>query len=164
MKDEKGITIMPTNKKEFYLTQEGIDKLKAEHHDLTTKQRQEIAQRLKEAKEYGDLSENQSYTDAKDLQSFVEGRIAEIEHILKNATIIEAAHNGVVGLGSTVHLELEDGKQKYTIVGSTEANPEQGRISNESPIGKALIGRKPGEEIEVSVPSGTMTYKIVHVE
>lgn len=155
---------MTNNKKEFFLTQEGIDKLKAELHELTTTQRQDIAQKLKEAKEYGDLSENQSYTDAKDLQSFVEGRIAEIEHILKNACVIEAQKGGVVGLGSTVHLELEDGKQKYTIVGSTEANPEEGKISNESPIGKALIGRKPGEEIEVNVPSGTMTYKITHVE
>jgi transcription elongation factor GreA len=155
---------MNVSKKEFYLTTEGISKLKEELQDLTTNQRQKIAQRLKEAKEYGDLSENIQWDDAKDQQAFMEGRISEIENILKNSVVIEGGKKSEVSLGSTVHLELEDGMQKYTIVGSTEANPEEGKISNESPIGQALMGKKPGEEVEVTVPSGTMTYKITKVE
>ncbi|MFI5240524.1 MAG: transcription elongation factor GreA [Candidatus Saccharimonadia bacterium] len=155
---------MQVSKKEFYLTTEGVGKLKEELNDLVHNKRVQIAARLKEAKEYGDLSENIQWDDAKDQQAFIEGRISEIENILKHASLIEQKKGGVVSLGSTVHLELEDGVQRYIIVGSTEANPEEGRISNESPIGKALIGRKPGEEVEVIVPSGTLKYKITKVE
>lgn len=156
---------MSTAKKEFYLTKEGVDKLRAELDDLVGNQRAKIASRLKEAKEYGDLSENIQWDDAKDQQAFVEGRISEIENILKHASVIEAPKSSdKIDLGSTVHLELEEGTQKFTIVGSTEANPDEGKISNESPIGKALMGRGKGEEIEVQVPSGTITYKIVHIE
>lgn len=152
-------------RKEFFLTPEGVDKLKEELEELTGNKRAEIAQKLKEAKEYGDLSENIQYDDAKDQQAFIEGRISEIENILRHASLIEApVDRKVVGLGSTVHLELEDGVQKYQIVGSTEANPDEGKISNESPIGKALLGKKPGEEVEVTVPSGTMVYRIKKVE
>ncbi|TAK88822.1 transcription elongation factor GreA [Patescibacteria group bacterium] len=155
----------PTTKKEFYLTKEGVEKLKAELEDLTKNQRPQIAKELKEAKEFGDLSENASWDAAKEHQSFVEGRIAEVEQILRNVVIIKAPKKtDKVDIGSTVHLELEDGEQKYTIVGSTEANPELGKISNESPIGQALMGKGKGEEVEISVPSGTMTYKIKHIE
>jgi transcription elongation factor GreA len=154
-----------TTKKEFYLTSDGIQKLKEELEDLVGNQRIKIASRLREAKELGDLSENIQWDDAKDQQAFIEGRISEIEHILKHAQLIESPKNSVnVSLGSTVHVEVEDGRQKYTIVGSTEANPEQGRISNESPIGRALLGKKKGEEVSVEVPSGTITYKITHIE
>lgn len=156
---------MQVGKKEFYLTTEGVDKLKEELEDLVHNKRAEIAARLKEAKEYGDLSENIQWDDAKDQQAFIEGRIAEIENILKHSSLIEQVKgSSTVALGSTVHLELEDGIQRYTIVGSTEANPEEGKISNESPIGRALMGRKPGEEIEVQVPSGMLKYKITKVE
>jgi transcription elongation factor GreA len=156
---------MNTTKKDFYLTQDGVDKLKTELDDLVNNQRQVIASRLKEAKEYGDLSENTAWDDAKDQQAFVEGRIAEIENVLKHAKIIENPKNKErVDIGSTVHLELEDGVQKYTIVGSTEANPDEGKISNESPIGRALLGKKPGEKVEVTVPSGTIMYKIAKIE
>lgn len=156
---------MQTTKKEFFLTSEGIAKLKGELDELVGKKRVEIAARLKEAKEYGDLSENIQWDDAKDQQAFVEGRIAEIENILKHASVIEQPKNGkVIQLGSTVHLELEDGVQRYVIVGSTEANPDEGKISNESPIGQALLGKKAGEEVAVEVPSGTMTYKITKIE
>ncbi|HSH31481.1 MAG TPA: transcription elongation factor GreA [Candidatus Saccharimonadales bacterium] len=156
---------MQTGKKEFYLTSEGVSRLKEELDDLVRNQRVKIAERLKEAKEYGDLSENIQWDDAKDRQAFIEGRIAEIETILKHSSLIEMPKGAkVVSLGSTVHLELEDGVQRYTIVGSTEANPEEGKISNESPIGQALLGKKPGEEVQVSVPSGTMTYKITKIE
>jgi transcription elongation factor GreA len=156
---------MQTAKKEFFLTQAGVDKLKEELHGLVSNKRVEIAARLKEAKEYGDLSENIQWDDAKDQQAFVEGRIAEIENILKHASVIQQPKKASeVQIGSTVHLELEDGIQRYVIVGSTEANPDEGKISNESPIGRALLGKKAGEHVEVEVPSGTMTYKITKVE
>jgi transcription elongation factor GreA len=156
---------MSTKPKEFYLTADGIAKLKEELDDLCNVQRPKIAARLKEAKEYGDLSENIQWDDAKDQQAFIEGRISELEHILKHASVIESPKkHDEVRLGSTVHVEVEEGVQKYTIVGTTEANPEEGKISDESPIGRALLGKKPGEEVEISVPSGTITYKITKIE
>jgi transcription elongation factor GreA len=156
---------MNAAKKDFYLTNDGIAKLKEELDDLIQNQRPKIAQRLKEAKEYGDLSENAQWDDAKDQQAFVEGRISEIENILKHSQIIEAPKgNSEVTLGSVVHVEVEEGTQKYHIVGSPEANPDEGKISNESPIGQALMGKKPGDEVEVEVPSGSITYKIKKVE
>lgn len=154
---------MGTTSNEFHLTPEGIQALKDELADLTTNKRNEIAQRLKEAKADGDLSENAMYDAARDEQSFVEGRIAEIEHILKHASVITNKSGGVVGLGSRVHVELEEGEQKYVIVGSTEANPDEGKISDQSPIGRALLGKKAGDEVSVEVPSGTITYKIKNV-
>lgn len=156
---------MAINTKKYYLTKDGIDKLKEELVDLTGNQRHKVAAKLREAKEYGDLSENIQWDDAKDQQAFIEGRIAEVEHILKHAEIIESPRKkDIVDLGTTVHVELEEGKQKYTIVGSTEANPDEGKISNESPIGQALMGKKPGDEVEVTVPSGTIVYKILKIE
>lgn len=154
-----------TTKNEFLLTAEGVQALKDELHELTTTKRAEIAARLKDAKEDGDLSENSMYDAARDQQGFVEGRISEIEHILKHAVLIDGKGKGdKVDIGSTVHVELESGQQKYQIVGSTEANPDEGKISNVSPLGQALLGKKPGEEVEIEVPSGTMTYKILKVE
>lgn len=154
---------MGTANNEFHLTAEGIQSLKDELVELTTNKRGEIAERLKEAKADGDLSENAMYDAARDDQSFVEGRIAEIEHILKHATVISNKSGGVVALGSKVHVELEQGEQKYVIVGSTEANPDEGKISDQSPIGRALLGKKAGDEVEVEVPSGVIVYKIRHV-
>lgn len=154
-----------TAKQEFYLTQEGIDKLKAELQDLTKNQRPQVAKELKDAKELGDLSENASWDAAKNHQAFVEGRIAEVEQILRHVVVITAPKSSSkVDIGSKVHLELEDGKQIYTIVGSTEANPDEGKISNESPIGQALMGKAKGDEVEISVPSGSFVYKISHIE
>jgi transcription elongation factor GreA len=148
--------------KVIYLTQIGHEKLQKEYEELTTTGRREVADMIKTAKEFGDLSENSEYADAKDRQAFIEGRIAELEHILKNATIIENAGLSCdsVNVGCTVNVELEDGEMEYKIVGSYEADPEKGYISNESPIGQALLGKKVGEEIEVTVPAGTMTYKV----
>lgn len=156
---------MNAAKKDFYLTSAGITKLKEELDDLIANQRPKIAGRLKEAKEYGDLSENAQWDDAKDQQAFIEGRISEIENILKHSVMIEQPKNkDTVGLGSVVHVEVEDGVQEYTIVGSPEANPEEGKISNESPIGMALIGCKKGDQVEVDVPAGKMTFKIKHIK
>lgn len=152
-------------KKEFYLTQEGVDNLRVELDDLVQNKRKDVAKALKEAREFGDLSENASWDDAKDRQAFIEGRISEIENILKNAKIIDGGGKaGVVTVGSIVHVELEDGTQKFHIVGSTEADADSGKISNESPIGKALLGKKTGEEVEVNVPAGVIIYKISKVE
>lgn len=151
-------------KNEFHLTPEGIQALKDELKDLTTTKRAEIAERLKEAKADGDLSENAMFDAARDEQGFIEGRIAEIEHILKHATVIEGSKSDKVSIGSTVHVELEDGQVQYKIVGSTEANPDESKISNESPLGRALMGKKPGDEVEVQVPAGKMVYKITRVE
>jgi len=156
---------MNVAKKDFYLTAEGVANLKQELDDLVANQRPKIAGRLKEAKEYGDLSENAQWDDAKDQQAFVEGRISEIENILKHSVVIEQPKgNDTVGMGSVVHVEVEDGVQEYTIVGSPEANPELGKISNESPIGKALLGSKKGDQVEVETPSGKMTFKIKHIK
>lgn len=145
-----------------YLTKEGYDNLKLELENLLNIERRAVAERIKAAKQHGDLSENSEYSDAKEQQSFVEGRIIELEHILKNVEIIEDQHNDCkeVSLGCTVHLETEAKDLKYKIVGSVEANPEKGLISNESPIGKALMGKKSGEEVEVSVPAGVTKYKV----
>jgi transcription elongation factor GreA len=151
---------MNSTKNEFYLTAEGLQALKDELQALTTSKRGEIAERLKEAKADGDLSENAMYDAARDEQSFVEGRIAEIEHILKHAAVISNKGTNSVALGSKVHVELEEGEVEYVIVGSTEANPDEGKISDQSPIGKALLGKKAGDEVEVEVPSGKIVYRI----
>ena len=151
-------------KREFYLTEDGVKKLQDELAELTDKGRKEIARALKEAKELGDLSENAGWDDAKERQVFIEGRIAEIDSILKQAKIIKKTSGGVVDIGSTVHVELESGKQEFRIVGSTEADPSKGLISNESPIGQALLGCKPGDEVEIEVPAGTITYKVIKIK
>ncbi|MBW6432060.1 transcription elongation factor GreA [Patescibacteria group bacterium] len=146
----------------IYITKQGYEDLKSELERLLGEERKAISERIRTAKEHGDLSENSEYSDAKEQQSFVEGRIIELEHIIKNAEIIEDNHNdcSLVGLGCTVHLSSNVADLKYKIVGSVEANPEKGFISNESPIGKALLGKKQGEEVEVSVPAGVTKYKI----
>jgi transcription elongation factor GreA len=152
--------------KKVYLTKEGYEKLKQELENLLGNERKAIAERIKTAKEYGDLSENSEYSDAKDQQSFVEGRILEVEHLLKNAEIIDDEHLNCsdIKLGCTVHLEAEDKNLKYKIVGSTEADPLKGLISNESPIGKALLGKKKGDLVEVTVPAGIMKYKVSDIK
>lgn len=151
--------------KKMYLTKEGHQNLTAELENLLNVERKAIADRIRTAKEYGDLSENSEYSDAKEQQSFVEGRILELEHILKNSEIIDDNHLNCddVKVGCTVHLEAEEKELKYRIVGSAEADPGKGYISNESPIGKALLGKKKGDLVEVSVPAGTMSYTIKKV-
>ena len=152
--------------KKVYLTKDGFTKLKEELEHLLGDERKEIAERIKTAMAYGDLSENSEYSDAKDQQLFTEGRINEIEHLLKNAEIIDEGHTSCtnVNIGCTVVLEDADKELKYRIVGSTEADPTKGYISNESPIGKALLGKKTGDLVEVSVPAGVKTYKVKKVQ
>jgi len=156
-------TVM-SKQNDFYLTKEGLAELEAELKDLKENKRKEVASALKEAKEFGDLSENTDWDDAKSRQVFIEGRISELENILKHAKVIEGGSSDAVSVGSVVDVEIEDGQHTFQIVGSTEANPDQGKISDESPIGKALLGKKVGEHAEVEIPAGTTTYKVIKIK
>ena len=153
------------NNKPTYLSKDGLEKLRAEFDEMVNVRRPEVAARIHDAKEHGDLSENAEYEDAKNEQAFVEGRIQTLEALIKNATIIDENHSSEhVGLGSTVHLESHDGGQEtFTIVGSREADPANGRISYLSPIGAALMGRRAGDDAEVATPSGRRAYRVVEV-
>jgi transcription elongation factor GreA len=154
----------PMNSKPTYLSREGLDKLRLELDEMTSVKRPEVAQRIHDAKEHGDLSENAEYEDAKNEQAFVEGRIQTLQALIKNATIIDENHSTEhVQIGSTVKVASDDGEESFTIVGSTEARPTEGRISNESPVGRALLGKKKGEKVLVKVPAGDFTYKIVGI-
>jgi transcription elongation factor GreA len=151
-------------KDKAYLTEEGFKQLKDELKHLIEVRRREVARRIAEAKEYGDLSENAEYVEAKNEQAWVEGRIQELEQLLKNVEIIKGAKKGLVGLGSTV-VVISDGKEEeYTIVGSSEANPLEHKISNESPIGRAFMGKSAGEVVRVIVPAGEIEFKIKEVK
>lgn len=147
----------------FFVTKEGLDKLRKELNELKNVRRKEIAGRIEIAKDMGDLSENAEYHEAKDEQGFIEGRIAELEVLLSSAVIIERSADGCVSVGSTVRVSANGKEKEYTIVGASEADPLAGKISNESPLGKAFIGRCEGDTIEVAVPTGKMIYSIIKV-
>jgi len=151
--------------KPVLLTKDGIAKLERELDELRTVRRSEVAERIKYAKDFGDISENAEYEDAKNEQGMLEGRILVLENMLRNAVVIEEAPNGgVVGVGSVGDVKDEFGKQSFTIVGPAEVDVAQGRISMESPVGKALLGHKVGEEVEVQSPGGARRMKIVKVQ
>lgn len=151
--------------KQQYLTPEGEKKLKVELAELTGAKREEIAKRLRSAIQMGDLSENADYHKAKEDQSFLEGRIQEIEAILRTATIIEKKHGDVVTVGSRVTIQEEDFEpETFDLVGAKEADPRNGRISNESPFGKALLDHKVGDVVEAETPGGKIKLKILKVE
>ena len=151
------------NNKPVYMTPEGVERLEAELRHLITEERPRVAQRIHDAKLDGDTTENAEYEDAKQEQSFLEGRIATIEAQLKNAEVIEHSNGDKVRIGSTVVISGPDGKETLTIVGSAEAAPREGRISNESPIGQALMGHKKGETVTVEAPAGAVTYTLVSI-
>lgn len=146
-----------------YVSEEGLEKLKNELQELKTVKRQDIAARLEHAKTLGDLSENAEYQEAKEEQSLVESQIAELEDTIRNAVLIKGHRTDQVTVGSTVRVRSDNGEESYTIVGSEEANPAQGKISNESPIGKAFLGHKVGESVEVKTPAGVTMYSIVDI-
>jgi transcription elongation factor GreA len=153
--------------KDVILTQEGLSNLKSELEQLSTTRRREVAARIKEAREFGDISENAEYDDAKNEQAMLEARIAQLEEKLRSATVIDASDLGtdVVRVGSVVHVKDEAGKSnKYTIVGSAEASPAEMRLSNDSPVGKALLGRKRGDEVVVTTPRGERKLKITKID
>ncbi|HHV93621.1 MAG TPA: transcription elongation factor GreA [Firmicutes bacterium] len=153
--------------KEVLLTKEGLSRLESELEHLKTVKRREVADRIKQALAFGDISENSEYDDAKNEQAFIESRIAKLEKMLRNARLIseEDIQSGVVGLGSRVKLrDLEYNDEfEYMIVSSAEADPGEAKISDESPVGKALMGKKPGDIIEVEVPAGVVRYQIIAV-
>ena len=144
--------------RDVLLTPEGLDKLKEEIEHLSTVKRREVAERIKEAREFGDISENSEYDDAKNEQMMLEKQIADLEEKLRSARVIDDEHvaTDVVSVGTIVHVKDQqtDKSAKYKIVGSAEADPSNGRLSNESPVGKALIGRKRNEVVSVPVPRG----------
>lgn len=147
-----------------YLSQEGYEQHKQELEDLKFK-RQDIANRLEEAKALGDLSENQEYISAKEAQAFNEGKILELEQLLREAQVIEKNRQySSVQVGATIEVQGNGKKQTFVIVGSEEADPAQGKISNESPLGKAFLGHKVGENVEVSTPAGQVKYKIISID
>jgi transcription elongation factor GreA len=149
------------NTKPAYVSRDYLEKLRSELDEMVNVRRAEVAQRIHDAKEHGDLSENAEYEDAKNEQAFVEGRIQTIEALIKNATIIEENHQSDhVQIGSTVTVQGPDGEERFQIVGSAEARPGDGKISNESPVGRALLGKKKGEKVVVRVPAGDFSYTI----
>jgi transcription elongation factor GreA len=148
-----------------YFSKEGLEKLKEEYAHRTGALRTEIAARIKEAKEQGDLSENAEYTEAKESQSLNEGRIEELKVILDNAVIISAGgKGGTVSVGSTVKVQTGKDERVFTIVGAAEADPANGKISNESPLGAAFLGAKKGDKVTVQTPKGAVEYKIADVK
>lgn len=150
---------------QMYLTPEGAAKLKAELAELTGTKREELSQRLREAIQMGDLSENADYHKAKEDQAFLEGRIQEIEAVLRTAVIVEKTHSDVVTVGSTVTVKEEGfDPETYYVVGAKEADPRNGKISNESPIGSALMDHKVGDVVEAETPGGTLRFKILKIE
>ena len=154
--------------RDVILTPEGLEKLKDELEQLQTNRRREVAERIKEAREFGDISENSEYDDAKNEQMMLEQRIAQLEERLRAATVIDASEldTDVIRVGSYVEVQDTESKtkQKFTLVGSAEAKPPE-RLSNESPVGKALIGRKKGDTVEVSLPNGNKrSLKITKID
>lgn len=149
-------------KKQYQITREGQKELETELTSLKAR-RGAVAEKIAEARDFGDLSENAEYDAAREEQGLLETRIAEIEDILNNADVIKSGPKALVGLGSRVDLNIGSKTVTYTIVGPVEANPLEGKISNESPIGLALFGRKVGDNAEITTPKGTVKYKIAQI-
>ena len=150
--------------KKHLLTQEGLLKLKRELEILTTQKRKDVIERIQEAVAHGDLSENADYAQAKEEQAFIEGRIQELEEIVKNAEIIKAGDRNMVSVGATVKVSVNGQERTYTIVGSSEANPHEGRISNESLVGSKLLGAKLHDKVEIQTPAGKAEYEILEIK
>lgn len=152
--------------KKIYLTKEGLEELKKELEELSKVKRPDVLSRVSQARSLGDLSENAEYVAAREELSFIDGRIDELEELIKQAVLIQESHskgNHVVKLGSRVTLNVKGKKEDFTVVGEWEADPKEKKISHESPLGKALIGKKIGEKIEVEAPAGKVIYTIVSV-
>ncbi|HET8568250.1 MAG TPA: transcription elongation factor GreA [Candidatus Limnocylindria bacterium] len=152
------------NEKPVPVTADGLRKMEAELEELKSVKRREVAERIHAAMQFGDFSENSELEQAKNDQAFLEGRILQLEQTIKHAVIIEQnGHSDVVEVGSTVKLQSDGETVEYVIVGSAEAKPAEGRISNESPVGKALLGHKKGDTIRVAAPAGAVEMKILAV-
>ncbi|HWY79632.1 MAG TPA: transcription elongation factor GreA [Candidatus Sulfotelmatobacter sp.] len=153
------------NGKKIYLTKKGFEDLQKEYDDMVKKRRPEVVERLSSAREMGDLSENAEYTAAREELAFIDGRIEELDALLKQAELIsdDIHKTQAVDLGSQVVVKIGEKKETFTVVGEWEADPTEKKISHESPLGKALIGKAVGDEIEVEAPAGKMLYKIVSI-
>ena len=153
--------------REIPITKEGLNKLQTDIEHLSTVKRREVAERIKQAREFGDIAENSEYDDAKNEQAMLEKQISDLEEKLRSARVIDEkdVDTGVVSVGATVHVKDQktDKSTKFKIVGSAEANPAESRLSNESPVGKAIIGKKKGETVEVATPRGSLKYKIIDI-
>ena len=150
---------------EQIISQEGYDKIKDELNYLTTVKRKEIAERIERAKELGDLSENAEYSEAKDAQALNEGKVLELTGILKNVTVVQSGGaNGEVVMGSKVTVSHDGQEKQYVIVSFNEADPLNGKISNESPLGVAFLHRRKGEQVDVETPRGIVKYKIIKID
>jgi len=156
---------MANEENQEYVTKERYEELQKEVEELKTTKRQEISKRIEDAKKFGDLSENAEYMEAKESQEMNERKVAEIEVFLKNAILISKTKStGEVQVGSTIEVKSDAGKREFTIVGSEEANPAMGKISNQSPIGSAFLGKKEGDTADVHAPSGIIAYKILKIK
>lgn len=153
-------------KKDILITEEGLEKVRNELNELLTVRRPEVINRIKGAKELGDLSENAEYSAAKEEQSFVEGRIQEVEEIIKHAKIAATSSdcNGSISIGCYVTVLVDGEQDKFELVGPTESDPAKGKISVDSPVGKALLGHKAKDTVSVETPDGKIQYKIVSVD
>ena len=149
--------------KNYYLSEKRLGELKEELNEIKTVRRLEVAERLKRAKEYGDLSENAEYQEAREQQDAVESRIDELDEIINNAIIIKKKGSEFADLGCEIEVEVNSKIKKFSLVGSNEADPEAGLISNESPLGKEIVGKKVGDTISVKAPAGEITYKIIRI-
>jgi len=152
------------NNNHVVVTQEGLEALKTEYEELTNVKRPQAVERLAAAREQGDLSENSEYTDAKQNLAFIDGRIAELEAVLHGVKVVTTHTKGQVDVGCKVTLTINGKKEEFTVVGEWEADPSSKKISHESPLGKALLGKKVGEKVEVEAPAGKILYKVLHIE
>lgn len=152
------------NNTHIVVTKEGLDTLKAELDELTNVKRPAAVARLADAREQGDLSENSEYTDAKQNLAFIDGRIAELEAVLHGVKVVTTHGKGAVDVGCKVTLTVNGKQEEFTVVGEWEADPTAKKISHESPLGKALLGKKVGEQVEVEAPAGKILYKVLHIE
>ncbi len=153
--------------KKIYLTKEGLQDLKKELDELSTSKRPLVLERVSQARSMGDLSENAEYVAAREELSFIDGRLGELEELITQAVLIEENHqsggNNTVKLGSKVYVNIKGKKEEFTVVGEWEADPKEKKISHESPLGKALLGKKVGEKVEVEAPVGKVSYTIIAV-
>ncbi len=150
--------------KTVYITKKGLEKLREELKELTEEKRPAVARRIKEAREMGDISENAEYDAARQEQAFVEGRISELEEVIKNAKVVEEnKEKNIVHVGAKVTVHIEGDEETFEIVGAQEADPTENRISHESPLGSSMVGKKVGETFEVEAPIGKLTYKILKI-
>lgn len=156
---------MQNNNQQVLLTKKGLEELKAEYHELSEKKRVKAVERIAKARELGDLAENSEYAAAREDLAFIDGRIAELDEIFKNAKVvtINTKSKDKVCLGCQVKVKVNGKKEIFTIVGEWEANPQEKKISHTSPLGKALIGKKKGESVSVEAPVGKITYKIINI-